>query len=45
MPERHQMEQVEKRAQGMTGLVFWSHLASRDVITGDGRKVGIARGS
>lgn len=44
MPERHQMEQVEKREQGMAGLVFWGHLASRDIITADGRKVGVARG-
>jgi hypothetical protein len=38
------MEQVGTRAQGMAGLVFWGHLASREVITGDGRKVGVARG-
>ena len=44
MAERHQMEQVGKQSPEMAGLVFWGHLASRDVITNDGRKVGVARG-
>ena len=44
MPERQQMKGVEKQAPEMAGLVYWDYPESRDVITRDGKNIGVVRG-
>ncbi len=45
MPEMRQMKEVEKHATSdITGMVFWGHVASKEVVDSNGRKLGIVRG-